>query len=159
MTVSWHRNTERVVAAATSAGLSIEPQRFPEGTRTAADAAAAIGCPVAAICKSIVLTADDGPVMVLTSGGNRVDPAKVGRLLELSGVRRADAEEVRAATGQPIGGTAPFGHSGSLHILVDADLLRYDRIWAAAGTPDTVFGVAPQRLVEAVGATVADVAQ
>jgi prolyl-tRNA editing enzyme YbaK/EbsC (Cys-tRNA(Pro) deacylase) len=158
MSDGWHARTEGVVAAAAAAGLQITPRRFPSGTRTAADAAAAIRCPVEAICKSIVVTSDEGPAVVLTSGGNRVDMAKVGRLLGRVGVRRADADEARAATGQPIGGTAPFGHPQRLPVLVDADLLRHDEIWAAAGTPDTVFGVAPQRLAEAVGATVADVA-
>ena len=155
----WHRNTERVVAAAAAVGLEVQPHRFPEGTRTAADAAAAIGCPVAAICKSIVLTSDDGVVVVLTSGANRVDMEKVARHLDRSGVRRADADEVRAATGQPIGGTAPLGHPEPLPVLLDADLLGHATVWAAAGTPDTVFGVAPQRLVDAVEAQIVDVRQ
>jgi prolyl-tRNA editing enzyme YbaK/EbsC (Cys-tRNA(Pro) deacylase) len=154
----WHRSTQRVVAAASERGLEIEVRRFPEGTRTARDAARAIGCDVAAICKSIVLSTDDGPVVVFTSGANRVDMGKVEGLVGRAGVRRANADEVKSATGQSIGGTAPFGHPGSLTMLVDEDLLALQEVWAAAGTPDTVFGVAPQTLVDATGARVADVA-
>jgi len=148
-----------VVEAAADLGLSIEVTRFPAGTRTAADAAAAIGCEVAAIAKSIVLGSDAGPVLVITSGANRVDPIKVERELGVSTVRRADADEARAATGFPIGGTAPFGHPGPVPTLMDADLLAHDVVWAAAGTPDSVFPIPPRALAEAAGATVAEVAQ
>lgn len=154
-----HPNTQRVTAAAADAGLTVEVQRFPGGTRTAADAASAVGCEVGAIAKSIVLMSDDGAVLVLTSGGNRVAYDKVAAALHLTGVRRADAEEARAATGYPIGGTAPWGHPAPLRILCDEDLLAYDIVWAAAGTPDTVFPVAPDDLVRAAGAISADVAE
>lgn len=148
----------RVVAAAAERGLDIAISRFPEGTRTAADAAAAIGCEVGAIAKSIVLMGDDGPLLVLTSGVNRVDSDKAAAAAGASGVRRADADEVRAATGYAIGGTAPFGHPSELTILADRDLLAFDTVWAAAGTPDSVFPLTPDELVRATGATVADVA-
>jgi prolyl-tRNA editing enzyme YbaK/EbsC (Cys-tRNA(Pro) deacylase) len=157
--VSLHPNARRVIAAAAAAGVGIEVRRFPEGTRTAVDAAAAIGCPVDAIVKSIVLHADQGPLIVFTSGGNRVDYAKVEQALGVTGVRRADADEVRAATSFPIGGSAPFGHPAPVPLLMDRDLLALPEIWAAAGTPDTVFPVAPDVLRDATGATVADVAE
>ena len=158
MTDDLHRNSRRVVAAAAAAGLTIDVVRFPDGTRTAAEAAAAIGCDVGAIVKSIVCWSDRGAVVVLTSGRNRVDYGKVAAALGVDEVRRADADEVRAATGFPIGGTAPFGYPQPLPLLCDRDLLAYDEVWAAAGTPDTVFKVAPQALVDATGARVADVA-
>lgn len=157
--MTLHRNSARVVEAAAALGLAVEVTRFPEGTRTAADAAAAIGCEVAAIATSIVLGSDAGPVLVLTSGANRVDPSAVERALGVGNVRRADADQARAATGFPIGGTAPFGHPAPIPTLMDADLFRHDVVWAAAGTPDTVFPIAPKTLAEAAGATVADVAQ
>src|SRR3712207_178962 len=105
---SLHRNSQRVVDAAAEAGLAIEVQRFPEGTRTAEDAARAIGCDVGAIAKSIVLMSDAGAVVVLTSGATRVDYGKVGAARGSDGVRRADADEGRAATGFPSGGAAPW---------------------------------------------------
>lgn len=153
-----HPNAQRVASAAADAGLSIEVRQFPEGTRTAADAAAAIGCDVGAIAKSIVLMSDDGAVLVLTSGSNRVAYDKVAAALDVTGVRRADADEARAATGYPIGGTAPWGHPAPLRVLCDNDLLGYETVWAAAGTPDTVFAITPADLVRAAGAIVAEVA-
>lgn len=151
-----HRNTQRVVEAAQQAGLAVDVRRFPDGTRTAADAARAIGCELGAIVKSLVLDSDQGPVLVLTSGANRADETKVARALGRTGVRRADADTVRAATGYPIGGTAPFGHPAPLPTLLDEDLLTYDVVWAAAGTPDTVFPVTPRDLVRTTGARVTD---
>jgi prolyl-tRNA editing enzyme YbaK/EbsC (Cys-tRNA(Pro) deacylase) len=153
-----HPNALRVIDAGRAAGVDVEVHRFPAGTRTAADAAAAIGCEVAAICKSIVLGSDAGPVVVLTSGANRVDYGKVESALGVSGVARADAEEARAATGYPIGGTAPFGHPELVRMLCDEDLFGHEIVWAAAGTPDTVFPIAPQDLMAATGASVADIA-
>jgi prolyl-tRNA editing enzyme YbaK/EbsC (Cys-tRNA(Pro) deacylase) len=157
--VSRHPHNRSVIEAAAARGVDVAIRRFPAGTRTAVDAAAAIGCEVAAICKSIVLASDAGPLVVLTSGANRVSYAKVAGVLGCAGVRRADAEEARTATGYPIGGTAPFGHPVDLPLLLDEDLLGFDEVWAAAGTPDTVFPVEPRRLLTATGATVADVAQ
>jgi prolyl-tRNA editing enzyme YbaK/EbsC (Cys-tRNA(Pro) deacylase) len=154
-----HRNSRRVVEEAARAGLSVAVTRFPEGTRTAADAARAVGCELGQIVKSIVLASDGGHVVVLTSGVNRVDYAKVAVALGVGGVRRADADGVRAATGFPIGGAAPWGHPAPLPVLCDRDLLDHDEVWAAAGTPDTVFPVAPGELVRVSGAVVADVAE
>lgn len=154
-----HSNTERVLAAAREHGLTLEVVRFQEGTRTAEDAARAVGCPLGAIVKSLVLDSDDGPVLVLTSGAHRADAGKVAAALGTTGVRRADAATVRAATGFPIGGTAPLALAEPLPVLCDADLLGYEEVWAAAGTPDTVFAVTPQALVAATGATVGDIAE
>lgn len=150
---------ERVTAAAAARGLDIEVRRFPEGTRTAADAAAAIGCPVAAIVKSIVLQSDDGPLVVLASGANRIDIAKVAAATGRSGVRRADPTVVRAATGYAIGGTPPFGHATELDVLVDTDLMELEEVWAAAGAPDAVFCITPAQLVTAADATGVDIAE
>lgn len=153
------QSTQRVVSAGAAAGLSIDVQRFPEGTRTAQDAAAAVGCPVGAIAKSIVLMSDAGAILVLTSGANRVDYDKVASALGVTGVRRADAAQARDATGFAIGGTAPWGHPAPLPILCDRDLTTHAVVWAAAGTPDRVFPLSPEDLVRVSGATVADVAE
>ncbi len=150
--------TRRVIAAAAEHGLTPDVQRFPAGTATAQDAADAIGCPVGAIAKSIVVTSDDGPVLVLTSGVNRVDFAKVAQAAGVTGVRRASADEAKQATGYAIGGTAPFGHPQSLPILADVDLMGYATVWVAAGTPDTVFSITPDQLVATTGAPVVEVA-
>lgn len=131
---------------------------FPEGTRTAADAARAIGCDVAQIVKSLVFRRDGGePLLVVTSGANRVDETKVAALVG-EPVGKADAAFVRAATGFAIGGVPPAGHAVPVVTLVDEDLLGLDEIWAAAGTPSTVFRLTPAELVELTGGRVADVA-
>ncbi len=153
-----HPNVDRVVAAAASAGLAIEVERFPEGTRTAADAARAVGCDVAQIVKSLVFIADEAPVLALTSGTNRVDPDRLAVALRASGARRADGDEARAATGFAIGGVPPFGHDHPLTVVVDRDLMSHERLWAAAGLPDTVFAIAPDDLVRASGGRVVDLA-
>lgn len=154
-----HPNNQRVVEAARKAGLSVEIEHFPEGTRTAEDAAAAVGCEVGAIVKSLVLLADGDPIVVLTSGANRLDFQKVAAALGAGKVRRADADQARAATGYAIGGTAPFGYPAPLPMLFDRDLLEYETVWAAGGTTQTVFAAAPHDLLRATGATLADVAE
>jgi prolyl-tRNA editing enzyme YbaK/EbsC (Cys-tRNA(Pro) deacylase) len=154
-----HRNNVRAVEAAAARGVTLEVTRFPDDTRTAADAAAAIGCPLGAIVKSMVLDSDDGPLMVMTSGSNRVSYGKVAAVTGRAGIRRADAETTRAATSHPVGGVSPFGHPTSLPMLLDRDLLAYDEVWAAAGTPDSVFPIAPRALLAATGAEPADVAE
>jgi prolyl-tRNA editing enzyme YbaK/EbsC (Cys-tRNA(Pro) deacylase) len=151
------RSTKAVMEAGRSVGLDLDVREFPDGTRTAADAARAIGCAVDQIVKSLVFIADAQPVLVLTSGGNRVDVVKLGREVGAVAVRKADAEEVRAATGYAIGGTPPFGHARALPVLVDRDLTRFEVVWAAAGTPRHVFPVAPADLVRVSGGRVADV--
>jgi prolyl-tRNA editing enzyme YbaK/EbsC (Cys-tRNA(Pro) deacylase) len=151
------RSTNAVMEAGRSVGLDLDVREFPDGTRTAADAARAIGCAVDQIVKSLVFIADAQPVLVLTSGGNRVDVVKLGREVGAVAVRKADAEEVRAATGYAIGGTPPFGHARALPVLVDRDLTRFQVVWAAAGTPRHVFPIAPADLVLVSGGRVADV--
>jgi prolyl-tRNA editing enzyme YbaK/EbsC (Cys-tRNA(Pro) deacylase) len=151
------RAAAAVVAAGRSRGLELEVREFPDGTRTAADAARAIGCQVDQIVKSLVFVADTDPVLVLCSGGNRVDVVKVGRERSAVAVRKADAGEVRAATGYAIGGTPPFGHARDLPVLIDRQLTGFEVVWAAAGTPRHVFPVAPGDLVAATGGRVADV--
>ena len=153
-----HRNNVRVAAVAAEHGLIIEVQRFPAGTRTAEDAAAAIGCEVGAIVKSIVLMSDDGPLLVLTSGAHRADYDKSAAAAGVTGVRRADANQAREATGFAIGGTPPWGHPAPLPILCDESLLAYAEVWAAAGTPDSVFAVTPADLLRITQAEVSDIA-
>jgi len=125
-------------------------REFPEGTRTAQDAAAAIGCTVGQIVKSLVFVRADEPVLVLCSGANTVDAQRLG-------LDKADADLVRRATGFSIGGVPPYGHPAPLDTLVDEDLMGYDEIWAAAGTPRSVFPLTPAELVERTGGTVARV--
>jgi prolyl-tRNA editing enzyme YbaK/EbsC (Cys-tRNA(Pro) deacylase) len=138
-----------------SVGLELEVRRFPEGTRTAEDAARAIGCEVGQIVKSLVFTAGGEAVVALVSGANRLD---LGRLAALAGgtAGKADAELVRAATGYAIGGVPPFGHARRLPVFMDRDLERYDVVWAAAGRPDAVFPITPSRLAELSGAQVGE---
>ena len=152
-----HRNVVAVVEAARKAGLEIEPREFPEGTRTAEDAARAIGVSVAQIVKSLVFTVDQRPVMALVSGSNQLDETKLGAAAGGSPAKRADADAVRQATGFPVGGVPPLGHR--LAVFVDRDLLAFDTVWAAAGTPQVVFGAAPAALVEASDAVVCDLAR
>jgi prolyl-tRNA editing enzyme YbaK/EbsC (Cys-tRNA(Pro) deacylase) len=154
-----HPNVSRVMAAASDAGLRIEVERFPEGTRTAADAARAVGCDVAQIVKSLVFMADAAPVLALASGANRVDALRLGEALGAGEVRRADGDEARSATGFAIGGIPPFGHDRPLVVLVDRDLLSHERLWAAAGLPDAVFAITPDALVRASGGRVVDLAE
>lgn len=148
---------ERFRAEAAVRGLGeLEIREFPEGTRTAADAARAIGCQVGQIVKSVVLMADDVPTVALTSGANRADTTKIAAILGATDVRKADASEAREATGFAIGGTPPFGHPRELRVLMDRDLLGYGEVWAAAGTPTSVFPVAPRELERAAGAEAVD---
>jgi prolyl-tRNA editing enzyme YbaK/EbsC (Cys-tRNA(Pro) deacylase) len=161
MDAELHPNAQAVVAAAAARGLHIEPVGYPEGTRTADDAARAIGCEVGQIVKSLVFGV--GPpgehelVLALVSGANQLDERKLGRAVGGDGrAHRVDAEVVRAATGFPIGGVPPLGLVSRLPVFVDPDLLDYEQVWAAAGTPRHVFGVEPQALVAATDGTVVD---
>ena len=154
-----HPNVERVVEAARAAGLELEVDRFPEGTRTAADAARAVGCEVGQIVKSLVFMADGAAVVALVSGSNRVDPAKLASAVGAGEAQRADGDEARAATGVAIGGVPPFGHVRPVTVVIDRDLLAHDRVWAAAGLPDAVFPIAPDELVRVSGGSVVDLAE
>ena len=144
-----HSNVVRVMEAARERGLEITTKRFPEGTKTAADAAAAIGVSVGQIVKSLVFGVDTEIVMALVSGSNQLDEKKLALAAGGAKCSRVDADAVRAATGYPIGGVPPFGHSTQLRVFVDPDLLQYDEVWAAAGTWHDVFGIEPHKLVEA----------
>ena len=147
---------DRFLEAAHERGLDLEIRRFPVGTKTAPDAARAVGCEVGQIVKSLVFMADGRAVLALTSGANRVDVGKLAGLLGASEVHRATADEARRATGFAIGGTPPFGFAGAVRVLMDGDLLGHEEVWAAAGTPDSVFRIPPQALREAAAAEVAD---
>jgi prolyl-tRNA editing enzyme YbaK/EbsC (Cys-tRNA(Pro) deacylase) len=153
------RSVGRVEEAARVLGLDIAVRRFPEGTRTAGDAARAVGCEVAQIVKSLVFVADGTALVALTSGANRADVARLRALTGSDEVRRASPEEARAATGFAIGGTPPFGHPRPLRMLMDRDLMAFDEVWAAAGTPDSVFPIDPRRLLEVTGADAAEFAE
>jgi len=153
------RAVSRVEQAAGEQGLSIHVRRFPEGTKTAHDAARAVGCEVGQIVKSLVFVADGRPFLALTSGANRAEVGRLAELMEASEVRRASPEEARAATGFAIGGTPPFGHPARLEVLVDRDLLGYPQVWAAAGTPDAVFSIEPEELLRASGGSPAEFAE
>lgn len=156
-------SVERVRAALLAAGHPDSIAAFPEGTRTAADAAAAIGCTVAQIAKSIVFRAEPPgeaarAVVVVASGANRVDAGKVAALLGVA-LRRADAEWVRTATGFAIGGVAPLGHAVPPLLVFDRDLLALQPIWAAAGSPSHVFRTEAETLARITGAVVGDIRQ
>ena len=151
-----HPNTLRVITAAREAGLEITTRRFPEGTKTAADAAAAIGVVVGQIVKSLVFGVDNEIVMALVSGSNQLDEKKLAAAVGGSKCSRVDADAVRAATGYPIGGVPPFGHSTQLRVFVDPDLLQYDEVWAAAGTWNDNFGANPNDIVRVAGGVVTD---
>ncbi|MEM7226708.1 MAG: YbaK/EbsC family protein [Pseudomonadota bacterium] len=153
-------SARRVQAALDDFGLGFEVREFSESTRSAADAAAAIGCQVGQIAKSLVFRGGDSdrPLLVIASGPNRVDLAKVAALVgEPAG--RADADFVRARTGFSIGGVPPLGHDESPVTLIDRDLTDFEEIWAAAGTPNAVFRLAPGDLARITGGQVVDVKQ
>jgi prolyl-tRNA editing enzyme YbaK/EbsC (Cys-tRNA(Pro) deacylase) len=151
-------SVDRVRAALLSAGHADTIAEFPDGTRTAADAAAAVGCTVAQIAKSIVLRAGDTVMLVIASGINRVDVAKVSALLGVA-AKSADARWVRDVTGFAIGGVAPVGHLTPPRVLIDEDLMILDPVWAAAGSPKHAFQTTSRNLVRMTGGQIADVNQ
>ena len=151
-----HPNVVRVMEAARERGLEITTKRFPEGTKTAADAAAAICVSVGQIVKSLVFAVDGEIVMAYVSGSNQLDEKKLALAAGGAKCSRVDADAVRAATGYPIGGVPPFGHSTQLRVFVDPDLLQYDEVWAAAGTWNDNFGAAPADIVRVSGGVVTD---
>ena len=151
-----HRNVVRVVEAGAAIGVTVEPVRFPEGTKTAIDAATAIGCDVGQIVKSLIFAVDGEIVLAYVSGANRLDEDKLALAAGGDRCSRVDADAVRAATGFPIGGVPPFGHDAELRVFVDPDLLRYEAGWAAAGTWHDVFCLTPTQLVDASGGVVVE---
>ncbi|MDH4364893.1 MAG: YbaK/EbsC family protein [Acidimicrobiia bacterium] len=145
----------RVVEAAARHGLALAVTEFPDGTRTAQDAAAAMGCAVDQIVKSMIFAADDEIVLALTSGAHQVDPQALAALAGAAHCGRADPDRVRTVTGYAIGGVPPFGHHNPVRTWIDPHLLRFDEVWAAAGTPRHVFPIAPGRLVAITAAVAA----
>jgi len=145
----------RVREALARLGLKAEIREFDASTRTSADAAAAIGCTVAQIAKSVIFRAKTAgqPVLVIASGVNRVDEKKLEAAVG-DRIGRADADFVRATTGFAIGGVAPVGHTGPVRIFIDQDLNQYTEIWAAAGSPNAVFRLTPADLQRVTGGTV-----
>ena len=156
--VPVHPNAQRIQAALDERGSKAVVIQVPDSTRTAAEAAAALGTSVAQIVKSLVFVADDRPVLVLTSGSERVSTEKV-RAIVGTKVSRADADAVRRLTGYAIGGIPPLAHSTPARVLMDPHLFEFDTVWAAAGTPHDVFGIAPGELQRVTGAEVADVTE
>lgn len=148
-------SVDRVRLAASKAGLGIEIVEMPGSTRTAEDAAAACGCSVGEIVKSLVFRgkASDQPVLLMVSGANRVDERAVARTIGEK-LGRADADWVRETTGFAIGGVSPIGHTGPVRAFMDRDLMKYARVWAAGGSPRSVFAVAPNALVSATNADI-----
>lgn len=146
---------ERFVLAAQQLGIEVDAVTYPDGTRTAAEAAAAIGCELSQICKSLLIIGPDGPLLALTAGHNRVDLDALGALAG-GEVRMADAREARDSTGYAIGGTPPFGHPSPIRTLIDPDLLEHAIVYGAAGTPDRCFPIGAQSLLEVTGAEPAE---
>jgi len=149
---------QRVVTALAEAGVQTEVREFAASTRTAEDAANALGTTVGQIVKSLVFLAGDRPILVLVSGVNRADTAKLQALVDAE-ITRANADDVRRITGYAIGGVPPFGHLTFLTTFLDRDLLQYEEVWAAAGTPNAVFAITPHDLLRITAAQVADVAE
>ncbi len=151
-----HPNVARVVEAGNALGLDVVPRRFPDGTKTARDAADAIGVDVGQIVKSLIFAVDGEVVLAYVSGANQLDEAKLAATAGGLRCERVDADTVRTATGFPIGGVPPFGHATELRVFIDPHLLDHDEVWAAAGTWHDVFPLAPSALVAASGGVVAD---
>lgn len=134
-------------------GLHSQVRALTDSTRTAAEAAAALGCEVGAIASSLVFLADGEPILVLTSGSHRVDTDLLARQIGAAAITRADAARVREATGQPIGGVAPLGHPSPVTTYIDVELKKHGELWAAAGTPHSVFEISYDDLRSLTGAT------
>ena len=148
-----------VVEAGKALGVDVAPREFPEGTRSAADAARAIGVDEGAIVKSLLFAVDGEAVVALVSGANLLDEAKLAAVAGGASAWREDADTVRDLTGFSVGGVPPFGHRLPLRTFVDADLLGYPEVWAAAGTASVNFAITPDALVRATGGTVCDLAR
>ena len=151
-------SVERVRDAMKAAGLPDIIRQFPEGTRTAVDAARAVGCDVAQIVKSMVFRQGDEPVLILCSGVNRVDIEKASAIIG-GKLSPADGAWVRKTTGFAIGGVPPIGHEHGIAVLIDEDLMALSPIWAAAGSPRDVFSIEPTVLRELTGGRVVDVTE
>lgn len=148
---------ERVQQAIDACGLESRVVRLPNSTRTAPEAAQAVGCEVGAIAKSLLFMADGEPVLVVCAGDRRVNTVTLAILLGASNVKMASADDVRVITGYAIGGVPPLGHATPVRTLMDTSLLLWPIVYAAAGAHDALFPVDPNRLLEASGATPADI--
>ncbi len=149
MTARLHKNARRVQETLDQFGLSLSVVELPDSTRTAQEAAAAVGCSVGQIAKSLVFWGkeDQKPILIITCGSNRVNEKAVAKLIG-DRLEKADAETVAAYTGFPIGGIPPVGHKNPICTYIDEDLLRFETIWAAAGTPHAVFELTPKILLK-----------
>ena len=158
-----HRNVRQVVEAGKALGVDVHAREFAQSTRTAADAAEAIGVELGQIVKSLVfgVGGDESPeiVVALVCGDNLLDEQKLAVVAGGDKAWREDADTVRETTGYPVGGVPPFGHREPLRVFVDEDLLDYDEVWAAAGTPHCNFPISPNALLRATGGTVCDLAR
>jgi len=152
-----HPNVTRVIEAGRKLGLTITTRRFPEGTKTAQDAASAIGVAVGQIVKSLVFAVDGELVMAYVSGANQLDEAKLATAAGGTKCSRVDADAVRDATGFPIGGVPPLGLVTHLRIFMDPDLLQYDEVWAAAGTWNDVFPIDPRDLQRVTNGVIVEI--
>lgn len=166
MSSDLHRNAQVVREAARLRGVDITVRSFPEGARTAVDAAQAVGVEVGQIVKSLIFAVghsatdlDAEIVLAMVSGANNLDERKLAVAAGEKKAWRVDADAVRAATGFAVGGVAPIGHPSPLRTWIDQDLLRFDQVWAAAGTPECVFSIDPRRLVSMTGAVIVDLAK
>lgn len=157
MTTELHPNVRRVAEILADSGASGQVVVLTEAAPTAAAAAAQLGCEVGAIANSLIFDADGKPLLVLTSGAHRADPARLAAAAGASSVRRATPEFVREHTGQPIGGVAPVGHPKPIRTLIDTWLAKHDQIWAAGGHPHTVFPTTYDELIALTGATPVEV--
>jgi prolyl-tRNA editing enzyme YbaK/EbsC (Cys-tRNA(Pro) deacylase) len=149
---------DRVQAALSAAGVAARIEEFSSSTRTAQEAADAVGTSVGQIVKSLVFLAGDAPVLALVSGANQLDTARLAALTGAA-IGKADADAVRQATGYSIGGVPPTGFPAPIPTFIDRDLLQYDFIWAAAGTPRHVFRITPAELIRITAGTVEDLRQ
>jgi Cys-tRNA(Pro) deacylase len=143
---------ERVQEALEKAGIDAKVVRLPDSTKTAPDAARAVGCEVGAIVKSLLFMADGEPLLVMCGGDKRVDTSALASYLGVEKLTMAPVDEVRRITGYAIGGVPPLGHATTVRTLMDRDLLRWERVYAAAGAHDALFPADPRRLLEATGA-------
>jgi prolyl-tRNA editing enzyme YbaK/EbsC (Cys-tRNA(Pro) deacylase) len=148
---------DKVVKAARELGLQVDVKTLAQPTRTVAEAAEAVGCIEAQIAKTLVFVADGDPVLVVASGAHRVDPEALCDIFDVAEVRQANPDEVRVATGYPVGGVSPLGCQ--LPVAFDEDLLQYELIYVAGGDGNTLFEVAPRLLADAIKATVARVSE
>lgn len=151
-----HPNAQKVAEAGRTLGLELDIHTFPDGTKTAMDAAAAIGVDVGQIVKSLIFAVDGEVVLAYVSGANQLDERKLAAAAGGAKASRVDADVVRQATGYPIGGVPPFGHANPLRVFIDPDLLTFDAVWAAAGTWNDVFPIEPHELVRVSSGTVVE---